>query len=78
MHVRVSAFLLLNLSLGDSLGAGEVGFVIAGIKDLESTKVGDTITLSKNKADEALPGLKKSNLKFLLVYIQSNRINLML
>ncbi len=43
----------------DSLGAGEVGFVIAGIKDLESTKVGDTITLSKNKADEALPGFKE-------------------
>ena len=43
----------------DALGAGEVGFVIAGIKDLESTKVGDTITLSKNKADEALPGFKE-------------------
>ena len=43
----------------DSLSAGEVGFVIAGIKDLESTKVGDTITLAKNKADEALPGFKE-------------------
>jgi GTP-binding protein LepA len=36
-----------------------VGFVIAGIKDLESTKVGDTITLAKNKAEEALPGFKE-------------------
>ena len=43
----------------DSLSAGEVGFVIAGIKDLGSTKVGDTITLAKNKADEALPGFKE-------------------
>ncbi|MCH9770989.1 MAG: GTP-binding protein, partial [Betaproteobacteria bacterium] len=43
----------------DSLSAGEVGFVIAGIKDLESTKVGDTITLAKNKAEDALPGFKE-------------------
>ena len=39
-----------------SLSAGEVGFVIAGIKELSSAKVGDTITLSKEKAMEPLPG----------------------
>ncbi len=39
-----------------SLGAGEVGFVIAGIKDLKSAKVGDTITLFDRPASEALAG----------------------
>jgi GTP-binding protein LepA len=42
-----------------SLSAGEVGFVIAGIKELSSAKVGDTITLSKEKANEPLPGFKE-------------------
>ena len=42
-----------------SLSAGEVGFVIAGIKELSSAKVGDTITLSKEKAMEPLPGFKE-------------------
>ena len=42
-----------------SLSAGEVGFVIAGIKELSSAKVGDTITLSKEKAKEPLPGFKE-------------------
>lgn len=43
----------------DSLVAGEVGFLIAGIKELKSAKVGDTITLSLNPASEALPGFKE-------------------
>ncbi|BAK76399.1 GTP-binding protein LepA [Pseudogulbenkiania sp. NH8B] len=42
-----------------SLSAGEVGFVIAGIKELKSAKVGDTITLVNNPASEALPGFKE-------------------
>ncbi len=41
------------------LSAGEVGFVIAGIKELEHAKVGDTITLSGRPATEALPGFKE-------------------
>ncbi len=41
------------------LKAGEVGFVIAGIKELISAKVGDTITLLDNPATEALPGFKE-------------------
>ncbi|WP_410497977.1 translation elongation factor 4 [Chitinibacter sp. S2-10] len=40
------------------LKAGEVGFVIAGIKELASAKVGDTITTVKNPAAEPLPGFK--------------------
>jgi GTP-binding protein LepA len=41
------------------LSAGEVGFVICGIKELDNAKVGDTITLSKNKATEAFPDFKE-------------------
>ncbi len=49
----------------DSLKAGEVGFVICGIKELQAAKVGDTITLDKKlpnnagPATEALPGFKE-------------------
>ncbi|MDP2785715.1 MAG: translation elongation factor 4 [Sulfurimicrobium sp.] len=41
------------------LSAGEVGFIIAGIKELKSAKVGDTVTLANNPASEALPGFKE-------------------
>jgi len=41
------------------LSAGDVGFVIAGIKDLEHAKVGDTITLAGKAAAEPLPGFKE-------------------
>ncbi|TAG76201.1 MAG: elongation factor 4, partial [Burkholderiales bacterium] len=43
----------------ESLSAGQVGFVIAGIKELDSAKVGDTITLAQKPATEALPGFKE-------------------
>ncbi len=43
----------------EKLSAGEVGFVIAGIKELHYAKVGDTITLEKNPATEQLPGFKE-------------------
>lgn len=42
----------------DVLEAGNVGYLIAGIKDVSDTKVGDTITLSKNGAEKPLPGYK--------------------
>ncbi len=42
-----------------SLSAGEVGFVIAGIKELAAAKVGDTVTLAGKPAAEALPGFKE-------------------
>ncbi|HEX8978250.1 MAG TPA: translation elongation factor 4 [Parasulfuritortus sp.] len=41
------------------LSAGQVGFVIAGIKELASAKVGDTITLVGNPAAAPLPGFKE-------------------
>ncbi|HLT99222.1 MAG TPA: translation elongation factor 4 [Burkholderiaceae bacterium] len=43
----------------EQLSAGEVGFVIAGIKEIEHAKVGDTITLANRQATEALPGFKE-------------------
>jgi GTP-binding protein LepA len=41
------------------LRAGEVGFIIAGIKDIQGAPVGDTITLAREPATEMLPGFKK-------------------
>ena len=41
------------------LSAGEVGFVIAGIRELSAAHVGDTITLQERPASEALPGFKE-------------------
>ncbi len=43
----------------DQLSAGQVGFVTAGIKELASAKVGDTITTVANPAAKALPGFKE-------------------
>ncbi|HYD78434.1 MAG TPA: translation elongation factor 4 [Paucimonas sp.] len=43
----------------ESLTAGQVGFVIAGIKELKSARVGDTITLASRPAAEPLPGFKE-------------------
>jgi GTP-binding protein LepA len=42
-----------------SLSAGEVGFIIAGIKELASAKVGDTVTLVNKPAAEPLAGFKE-------------------
>ena len=41
------------------LQAGSVGFIIAGIKDIESARVGDTITLSQSPAEQALADFKQ-------------------
>ncbi|WP_420104803.1 translation elongation factor 4 [Herbaspirillum huttiense] len=43
----------------ESLSAGQVGFVIAGIKELKSARVGDTITLAGKPAPAPLPGFKE-------------------
>jgi GTP-binding protein LepA len=43
----------------ESISAGEVGFVIAGIKELKHAKVGDTITRSDQPAETALEGFKE-------------------
>ena len=43
----------------DKLVAGEVGFIIAGIKELATAKVGDTITGTQNPAEKPLPGFRE-------------------
>jgi GTP-binding protein LepA len=43
----------------DSLSAGEVGFIISGIKELDTAKVGDTVTSATNPADKPLQGFKE-------------------
>src|SRR3954469_22249858 len=43
----------------ESLSAGGVGFMIAGIKELKEAKVGDTVTLADNPAEAPLPGFKE-------------------
>ncbi len=43
----------------ESLSAGQVGFIISGIKELKSAKVGDTVTLAERPAVEPLLGFKE-------------------
>ncbi|HJS22252.1 MAG TPA: translation elongation factor 4 [Steroidobacteraceae bacterium] len=43
----------------ESLSAGEVGFVMAGIKEIDGAPVGDTITLDARPCDTPLPGFKQ-------------------
>ena len=43
----------------NELRAGQVGFIISGIKELHAAKVGDTVTLVERPAAEALPGFKE-------------------
>ena len=42
------------------LGAGEVGYIIANIKDIGDSRVGDTITSARNQATQALPGFMRA------------------
>jgi GTP-binding protein LepA len=43
-----------------ALGAGEVGYIIAGLKDIEALRVGDTVTQVQNPAAEPLPGYARA------------------
>ncbi|RLK50310.1 GTP-binding protein LepA [Alkalispirillum mobile] len=45
--------------LRDKLATGQVGFVVAGIKDIDGAPVGDTLTLAQRPASEPVPGFKK-------------------
>ncbi len=45
----------------DSLGAGEVGYLTASIKNVADTRIGDTVTEASRPTKEALPGYKKVN-----------------
>ncbi|MBV7390094.1 translation elongation factor 4 [Enterococcus alishanensis] len=45
----------------DYLMVGDVGYITAAIKSVQDTRVGDTVTLAENPAEEALPGYRKMN-----------------
>ncbi len=49
----------INFQQTDSLEAGDVGYIIAGIKTISDVRVGDTITLSKCPAKQSMPGFKE-------------------
>jgi GTP-binding protein LepA len=57
------------------LRAGEVGFIISGIKELDAAKVGDTVTIADRRAAEPLPGFKeiKSQVFAGLYPVESNQ-----
>ena len=48
-----------GLKSGEFLSAGDVGYLTASIKSVGDTRVGDTVTLANNPADEPLPGFKE-------------------
>lgn len=58
--IEVGAFKPRMTSV-DELNVGDVGFVVAGIKNVGDTRVGDTITDMKNPTAEALPGYRRIN-----------------
>ncbi|MBO9609671.1 MAG: translation elongation factor 4 [Paenibacillaceae bacterium] len=58
--IEVGAF-MPRMSIIDELAVGDVGFIVAGIKNVKDTRVGDTVTDAKNPAAEALPGYRRIN-----------------
>ena len=59
-EVEEVGFFKPELSATGKLSAGDVGYVIAGVKNVSDARVGDTITSAKDGADKALPGYKKA------------------
>ncbi len=51
-----AGYFRIEMIPADSLEAGEVGYLVTGIKDIHEIKVGDTITLDADPCDEPLPG----------------------
>lgn len=47
-----------NMKACESLGPGQAGYLITGVKELSNVHVGDTVTLQGNPCDKALPGYK--------------------
>ncbi|MUG64566.1 elongation factor 4 [Paenibacillus campinasensis] len=58
--IEVGAF-KPRMSIVDELQVGDVGFIVAGIKHVGDTRVGDTVTDAKNPTLEPLPGYRKIN-----------------
>ncbi|OZB91646.1 translation elongation factor 4 [Paenibacillus sp. XY044] len=58
--IEVGAF-KPRMTIVDELKVGDVGFIVAGIKHVGDTRVGDTVTDAKKPTPEALPGYRKIN-----------------
>lgn len=58
--IEVGAF-MPRMTIVDELAVGDVGFIVAGIKNVKDSQVGDTITDAKHPAAEPLPGYRKIN-----------------
>lgn len=58
--IEVGAF-MPRMGIVEELNVGDVGFIVAGIKNVKDTRVGDTVTDAKNPADEPLPGYRRIN-----------------
>ena len=58
--IEVGAF-MPRMSMIPELNIGDVGFIVAGIRNVKDTRVGDTVTDFKNPALEALPGYRRIN-----------------
>ncbi len=52
-------FFRLDMEPAGALRAGEVGYVVTGLKDIKDTKVGDTVTRADSPCDEPLPGYEE-------------------
>ena len=57
--VEIGTMEPFGLNKTERLSAGEVGYITASIKNVGDTRVGDTVTLADNPADEALPGFRE-------------------
>src|SRR5690554_1867210 len=58
--IEVGAF-QPRMTLVDELLVGDVGFIVAGIKNVKDTRVGDTVTYENNPTTEPYPGYRKIN-----------------
>lgn len=58
--VEVGSF-MPSMTIVDELRAGDVGFIVASIKNVKDTRVGDTVTDAKNPTPEPLPGYRRIN-----------------
>ncbi|MNW31702.1 Elongation factor 4 [compost metagenome] len=58
--IEVGAF-MPRMNIVDELNIGDVGFIVAGIKHVGDTRVGDTVTDAKNPTLEPMPGYRKIN-----------------
>ena len=58
-EITETGYFILDKIKTKELHSGEVGYVVASIRDMAHIEPGDTITTSENNADEPLPGYKK-------------------